>query len=211
MSEFTRRYSPAAERNSQPILAALQAHLPALGPGPEFGLITAQVLEIASGTGQHASCFAAALPHWRWQPTEADLDSLASIDDWCAGLPNVQPALQLDVLAAHWPAAPGLVDAIYCANLLHIAPWAACPGLMQGAARHLKPNGALLIYGPFMVEGQPVAASNQAFDADLRQRDPRWGLRSLSAVQAEASAAGLRWMDPLSMPANNLLLIFHRP
>jgi hypothetical protein len=195
-----RRFSPAAERNRQVILAELQRLLPASG----------RMLEIASGTGQHAAHCAAALTGWHWQPTEMDPQALAGIDAWCAGLPNCSPACRLDVLEPGWPALPPecrLVDALYCANLLHIAPWACCAALMQGAAARLAPAGQLVLYGPYLLDEQPTAPSNLAFDADLRGRDPAWGLRRLEAVLAQASAVGLRLVEQVAMPANNLMLV----
>lgn len=194
-------FSAAAERNRAPILDVLQQLLPA----------HAGVLEIAVGTGQHAEHFAAAQPQWHWQPTDADASALASIDARCRGLPNVAPALRLDVMAAPWPVAPSSVDAVYAANLLHIAPWPVCRALMAGAARALRPGGRLLLYGPFRVDGQPTAPSNEAFDADLKARDPAWGLRRLSDVEREAEAAGLQRQQTIAMPANNLLLAFGWP
>lgn len=198
--ERERRCSPAAERNRDPILAALQRRLPARGVA----------LEIASGTGQHAAHFAAALPGWDWQPSDAEPEALASIDAWCAGIANVRPALPLDVLRAPWQGVPARVDAIFCANMLHISPWATCAALMQGAARHLAADGVLLLYGPYLVDGEPTAPSNLAFDADLRARDAAWGLRRLADVTAEAEAAGLRLCGREAMPANNLLLALTR-
>jgi hypothetical protein len=195
-----RRRSAAAERNRAPILALLQKLLPAHGVA----------LEIASGSGQHAAHFAAALPRWQWQPSDAEVEALPSIDAWCAGLANVRPALPLDVLRDEWHGVPAQVDAIYCANMLHIAPWPTCAGLMRGAARHLAGNGMLLVYGPFVVDATPTAPSNLAFDADLRARNPAWGLRKLADVAREAEAVGLRLRDREPMPANNLLLVFGR-
>lgn len=203
MSTPMRRYSPAADRNKGPILAELQRLLPA----------EATVLELAGGSGQHAAHFAAAMPQWRWQPSEGDADALPGIDAWCAGLPNVRPALHLDVLdvlAAQWPGVPQAVDAMVCANLIHIAPWAVCAALMQGAARHLAPQGLLLLYGPYRLDDEVEAPSNLAFDADLRARNPAWGLRRLADVQAQAAACGLRLRERVEMPANNLLLVFER-
>ena len=200
MDSDPRRRSPAAERNRGPIGAELQRLLPAQGVA----------LEIASGTGQHAAHFGAALPGWRWQPSDGDARSLASISAWCEGLGNVLPPLQLDVLADAWPGVPATVDALFCANLLHISPWATCPALMRGAARHLAAHGLLLLYGPYVVEGEPTVPSNQAFDADLRARDPAWGLRRLGEVVAQAEAANLRLRERVAMPANNLLLVFDR-
>jgi len=201
MAGAARWHSPAAERNRGPILAELQRLLPAQG----------RVLEIASGSGQHAAHFAAGLPGWTWWPSDGDAGSLASIDAWCEGLANVRPAALLDVTAEDWPAAPPQVDAVVCANLLHIAPWAACAGLMRGGARHLAPQGLLLLYGPYIIDGEATAPSNLAFDDDLRARNPAWGLRTLAAVLAEAAAAGLVLRERVSMPANNQLLVLaHR-
>jgi SAM-dependent methyltransferase len=193
-------FSAAAERNRAPILQVLQRVLPA----------RARVLEIASGTGQHAQHFASASPGWAWQPTDADASMRAVIDARCAGLPGVAPALQLDVLAATWPLEIASLDALYCANMLHISPWATCAALMAGAARHLVPGGLLVIYGPFLVDGVPTSPGNTAFDADLRARDSRWGLRTLAAVQREALAQGLVLQEHVPMPAHNLTLVFRR-
>lgn len=197
MADDQRLHSPAAERNRGPILAELQRVLPAQG----------LMLEIAAGSGQHAAHFAAGLPHWRWLPTDGDPHSLGSIAAWCEGLGNVLPPLTLDVLAPAWPGVPAQVDAIFCANMLHIAPWATCAALMQGAQRHLAPHGLLLLYGPFVVDGEATAPSNLAFDASLRGRDARWGLRKLSDVLAQAARAHLHLRERVAMPANNLLLV----
>ena len=191
-------FSPAADRNKAPILRELQRLLPA----------TACVLEIASGTGQHAEHFAAACSGWTWQPTEADAAYLPDIDARCRSHANVRPAMRLDVLATPWPVDAAAYDAMYCANLLHIAPQPVCPALMRGAARHLRSGGTLLLYGPYRVDGQPTAPSNEAFNADLKARDPAWGLRLLSDVQREAETAGLQLRETVPMPANNLLLAF---
>ncbi|HQD82673.1 MAG TPA: DUF938 domain-containing protein [Quisquiliibacterium sp.] len=218
MRPDARAFSPAADRNKDPILQVLQRLLPA----------QACVLEIAAGTGQHAAHFAAHMPGWTWLPTDGDAAALASIAAWCAGLPNVRPPQRLDLLAArpapaspssppsgktddvsaHWHGIPREIDAIWCANLLHIAPWATCDALMQGAARHLAPGGLLITYGPYCVDGEPVAPSNLAFDADLRRRDPAWGLRRLADVADSAARAGLRLVERIAMPANNLVLVF---
>ena len=200
-------HSPAADRNKEPILQVLRGILPARGTA----------LEIASGTGQHAVWFAAALPDWHWQPTEADDAMLAAIDGRVAqsGLGNVRPALRLDVMAPQWPSAAApfgeRFDAIYCANMLHIAPWDTCAALMQGAARHLAPGGVLVTYGPYFEQGVPAAPSNEAFDASLRARDPAWGIRLLEDVTAQAQRAGLALRERHAMPANNLLLVFGIP
>ena len=191
-------FSPAAERNKGPILAALQAWLPR----------HASVLEIASGTGQHAAHFAGARPDWTWQPTDRLSADLAGIRARCADLPNVRPALALDLLAGPWPAGLGPFQAVYCANLLHISPWETTPALMRGAAGHLVPDGLLVLYGPYFVENQPTAPGNLAFDADLRSRNACWGLRWLGDVTREACQAGFSARANLEMPANNRLLVF---
>lgn len=195
-----RRHSPAAERNRGPILAQLQRLLPTRG----------LMLEIASGTGQHAAHFADGLPGWRWHPSDGDARSLPSIAAWCAGNDRVLPPFVLDVLAANWPGVAPEVDAIYCANLLHISPWATTAALMQGAARHLTSGGLLLTYGPYLEDEVPTAAGNLAFDADLRARNPAWGVRRLADVAAQAAEAGLRLHERIAMPANNLLLAWSR-
>ena len=196
-----RRHSPAAERNGPPILAVLQRLLPPTG----------FMLEIASGTGQHAALLSHGLPGWQWQPSDFDAAALPSIAAWCEGLDRVRPPITLDVLDASWPGVPVQVDAIYCANMIHIAPWACTAGLMRGAARHLAPGGLLLTYGPYLLEDEPTAPSNLAFDADLRSRNPAWGIRRLADVAAEAAAVGLQLRERLDMPANNKLLAWQRP
>jgi len=195
-----RQRSAAAERNREPILSVLKRILPARG----------SVLEIASGTGQHAVHFAAGLPDWIWQPTDRDADSRASIAGWAAdaALANLRAPLLLDVTAHDWQVAR--FDAIFCANMLHIAPWAATVGLIEGAARHLAPLGQLIVYGPFLVAGEPTAPSNLAFDADLRARDPQWGLRELERVAALAARRSLALAQRVAMPANNQLVVFRR-
>ena len=224
MSSPVRRASAAAERNRQPMLDVLRRVLPASG----------RALEIASGTGQHVAWFASHLPAWTWLPTDADPSALASIAAWCAetapvhacarapgpaaseapghgaaqaGLPNVEPPRRLDVRDHPWPLA-GRFDAIVCANMLHISPWPCCAALMQGAAHWLARGGVLVLYGPFIVDGEPLAPSNAAFDADLRARDPAWGLRTLDAVATEARDAGLRLRWRIAMPAHNQILVF---
>jgi SAM-dependent methyltransferase len=191
-----RRSAPAAERNAEPILAVLERVLPA-------GL----VLEIASGTGQHAAHMAAALPHVTWQPTDVDPGALASIAAWVesAALPNLRPPVALDVAAHPWPVAAA--DAIVCINLLHIAPWSAALALFRGAAAVLPPGGLLYTYGPYRFDGV-TAASNDAFDASLRARDPAWGVRDARDLEDAASAVGLRLDEVVPMPANNHSLVF---
>ena len=199
MNDVTLPFSPAAERNREPILEVLTRMLPASG----------RVLEIASGTGQHAEHFARARPGWQWQPSDADAASLPGIAARCAGLRNVAAPLHLDVLQP-WPHALAGFDAAYCANMLHISPWPTCAALMKGVAHALVPNGALLIYGPFIIDGEPTAPSNAAFDASLNARNPEWGLRRLSDVVVQADAAGLRFEQRVAMPANNLMLVFRQ-
>ncbi len=200
MDNDQRRHSAAAERNQGPILAQLLRLL------PPHGLL----LEMASGTGQHAAHFAPALPGWRWQPSDSDEDARASITAWCQHLPQVLPPLWLDASASSWAAAPDRVDAIFCANLLHIAPWPVCPALMQGAARHLAPQGQLILYGPYLIDGEETAPGNLAFDIDLRSRNPAWGLRRLGDVLDQAQAMGLHLQERVAMPANNQLLVLRR-
>lgn len=197
-------FSPAADRNKQPILDALCRLLPPQG----------RALEIAAGTGQHTAWFAAGLPGWTWQPTDLDASALPAIAAWVAQarVPNVRPPLRLDVLAHPWPE-PGQpftepFDAVFCANLIHIAPWPACQALMQGAARHLAPQGVLITYGPYLEGGVPTSAGNHGFDASLRATNPAWGLRRLEDVASEALRAGLTLQQRVPMPANNLLLVW---
>jgi hypothetical protein len=202
--------SPAADRNKGAILAALQAFLPASG----------RLLEIAAGTGQHAVHCAAGLPGWQWQPSDPDPAALDAIAAWSAkGLhehPDQSqplPALRLDVLDHPWAVEqPGAAawDAIFCANMLHIAPWTCCGALMRGATRLLGPAGQLITYGPYRVEGEATAPGNQAFDAELRARNPAWGLRWLHDIAAQAAASGLVLRQRLALPANNQILVFGR-
>jgi SAM-dependent methyltransferase len=195
-----RRHAPAAERNRDAILAVLKRHLPVRG----------LVLELASGSGEHAVHFAAALPDLVFQPSDPDAASCASIDAWAAsaGLANLRPALALDATMPDWPIAAA--DAILCINMIHIAPWAAAIGLLQGAARILAPGGVLYLYGPYKRDGRHTAPSNDAFDRGLRARDPAWGVRDLEAVAALAAANGFAAPAIEPMPANNLSLIFRR-
>ena len=187
-------FSPAAERNKGPILEVLTRLVPA----------NATVLEVASGTGQHAAHFAAAHAAWDWQPSDADPQAMPAIALRCAALPNVRVPLHLDVRAP--PPGLGRFDAVVCANMLHIAPWAACAALMQLAAAHLNPGGALVLYGPFIEDGVPTSPGNQAFDADLRARNAQWGLRRMADVTREAKQVGLHLAQRFAMPANNLIL-----
>lgn len=194
--------SSAAERNKQPILDALREVLPQRGCA----------LEIASGTGQHVTWFAQSLSGWTWQPTDADTAALPLIAAAiaAAGLANVRQPVLLDVLAPRWPAFGERFDAIYCANMLHISPWATCAGLMRGASRHLAAGGVLVTYGPYIEDEVVTAPGNLAFDQSLRQRNPEWGIRQRAQVEREAARAGLRLRERRAMPANNLLLVWER-
>ncbi len=198
--QHARRHSPAAERNGPVILAELQRLLPPSG----------LLLEIASGTGQHAALCAAGLPGWQWLPSDFDAATLPSISAWCAGLANVLLPIRLDVQAAGWPGVPTPLDAIYCANMIHIAPWACTAALMQGAAQRLSPQGLLITYGPYLLDDVETAPGNLAFDADLRLRNPAWGLRRLADIAAEAQAVDLALREQVAMPANNRLLVWGR-
>ena len=191
----------APERNKQPILDLLQRALPPAGT----------LLEVASGTGQHAVHFASHLPGWIIQPSDVEADNLASIRAWVqeAHLPNLRAPLRLDVGDEDWPLeAP--VSAVFNANLIHIAPWEAALGLVRGSARYLSPGGVLVVYGPFRISGQHTAPSNQAFDASLRERDPRFGVRDLEAFAEVAEQQGLTLRERVEMPANNQTLVFLR-
>ncbi|MCO4887778.1 class I SAM-dependent methyltransferase [Cupriavidus sp. WGtm5] len=195
-----RRMAPATERNREPILAVLRQVLPASGT----------VLEIASGTGQHAVHFAAALPGITWQPSDPDAAARASIAAWTAhaGLANVRPPLELDV--CHQPWGIDAAEAVVCINMIHIAPWAAAEALFAGAGKLLGPGGVLFLYGPYRRGGAHTAPSNAAFDAQLRATDPDWGVRDMEAVIALGAAQGLRCEEPVPMPANNFCLVLRK-
>ena len=198
--------SPAADRNKQPILEVLQQVLPARGTA----------LEIASGTGQHATWFGAAMRGWIWQPSDAEPQALPAIAARSsdASLTNVRAPVLLDVMGPRWPSTgPAFTeafDAIYCANMLHIAPWPACAALMRGTARHLALDGVLVLYGPYLEDAVPTASGNLSFDASLRERDSQWGIRRVADITAEALKAGLKLHRRYPMPADNLLLVFGR-
>jgi hypothetical protein len=201
MTPDPRRHAPAVARNRDPILAVLQRVLPPRGI----------VLEIASGTGEHITHFASGCSaDLTWQPSDPDADSRASINGWADTLsvPNVAPALDLDASAATWPIASA--DAVLCINMIHISPWSAAAGLLRGAAGILPVGGLLYLYGPFRRRDVPMAASNEAFDADLRERNPAWGLRDLDAVMAIAASHGFGPPAIETMPANNLSVMFRR-
>lgn len=197
--EAQKRHAPATLRNRDAILAILRDALPSAGV----------VLEVASGSGEHAIRFAAAMPALDWQPSDPDPAALASIGAWRAeaGLPNLRAPILLDA-AGDWPI--DRVDAILCINMVHISPWDATLGLMQGAGRVLPPGGLLYLYGPYIRDDVETAPSNLAFDASLKARDPRWGLRRVEDVAAAAEAQGLRFDRLVEMAANNLSVIFRR-
>ena len=201
MSEDARRYAPAVARNRDPIFEVLRGYLPSQG----------LVLEVASGSGEHVTHFAqASAPELIFQPSDPDSGARASINAWAAalGLRNIRPAIALDATSEVWPIAHA--DIVLCINMIHIAPWAAAVGLMRGAGSVLPLGGMLYLYGPFRRDGRHTAASNEAFDRDLRTKDPAWGVRDLEAVAALAATHG--FAEPLvtEMPANNLSLIFER-
>ncbi len=200
MTDDARQVAPSVERNREPILGVLR---PLVADG-------AVVLEVASGSGGHVIHFAAALPGAMFQPSDPDPAARASIDAWVAwaGLANIRPAIALDATGA-WPDLQA--DVVVCINMIHIAPWAATPGLMRGAAGVLRPGGALLIYGPYLSRDQPTAPGNIAFDATLRGRDPGWGIRDLETVAAEAARAGFGPPAVQPMPANNLCVTYRLP
>ena len=192
--------SPSVARNREPILAVLHRLL----------LPAGTVLEIASGTGEHAMYFAASLPHLTWQPSDRDEQALRSIAAHRAnsGLPNLLAPLSLDAAAPEWPV--GRADAVVAINMVHISPWRATQGLMAGAGRVLPRGGVLYLYGAYKENGTHTAPSNEAFDADLRRRNPEWGIRDLEAVAELAAGYGLTLVERIPMPANNLSLVFRR-
>jgi hypothetical protein len=197
------RHAPATARNREPIGQALAELLPAR---------SCTVLELASGSGEHALWMARSLPHVTWIPSEATTDGLAAIEGWralCSDLANrVLPPVLIDAARPPWPGAP--VDAVFVANLTHIAPWSATLGLAEGAAARLVAGGLLLVYGPFNEAGGYTGPGNAAFDADLRMRNPDWGLRDRESVDAAASAHGFVVETARKMPANNRLLVYRR-
>ena len=195
-----RRHAPATLRNREPILAVLREVLPARGT----------VLEIASGSGEHALYFAAALPQLSWQPTDPSPEARASIAVWReeADSANLLLPLAIDATLAAWPIVQA--DAIVCINMIHISPWEASEGLMRAAERILPPGGPLVLYGPFLRADRPLAPSNAAFDADLKLRDPRWGLRDLDIVCDLAAKHGLARHSVIDMPANNIAVVLRR-
>lgn len=191
---------PAPERNKQPILEVLQRVLPARGV----------LLEIASGSGQHAVFFAQQFPQLTWQPSDLDDENLASITAWVAesDRANLLSPLRLDVTQAEWDS--GEVDAVFNANMIHIAPWECCQGLLRGVGRYLRAGGMFVLYGPFKLNGAHTSESNEQFDLGLRARDARWGVRDAETVITLAAEQGMSFVERVAMPANNQTLIFRR-
>ncbi len=200
-----RRFAPAAARNREPICEVL-ARVVALFPRPP------RVLEIASGSGEHAMFCAERLPSASWQPTDPDPGARASIEAWRAHLgpaaSRVLPAIEIDVEKTPWPVAEA--DIVVCINMIHIAPWSACEALVRGASGVLGERGVLYTYGPYKRGGVHTAPSNEAFDASLRSRDARWGVRDLEALTGEAERHGLELREIVAMPANNLSVVLSR-
>lgn len=195
-----RRNAPAAARNVEHIIAVLEHWLPQDG----------SVLELASGTGEHVVAFARHFPKLHWQPSDTDPEALRSIAAWRETLPstNLASPIALDARDADWPIARA--DAVLSVNMVHISPWSAALGLLDGAAQLLQPGSPLILYGPWIEHGVETAPSNIAFDADLRARDPEWGLRSVEALKAAAAERGFVLTESREMPANNLMLLLRR-
>jgi hypothetical protein len=195
-----RRSAPAALRNREPIAEVLQEWLPASG----------LVLEVASGTGEHAVYFAERFPSLEWQPSDLHRDALKSIRGWRAhaGLANMREPVVLDAAASKWPVESA--DAVLSFNMVHISPWTSALGLIAGAARILSTGSALILYGPWLSDGIDTAPSNLAFDEDLRHRDPQWGLRKVEDFAEEAVKSGFELVERRPMPANNMMLLFRK-
>lgn len=198
-----RSFSPSTARNREPILNVLQRVLPA----------KAKVLELASGAGEHAAFFARAVPGWTWRPSDPETEARVSIAAWieAEGAGNVLAPAAIDVCADVWGVedeAP--YDALVCINMIHISPWEATLGLMAGATRFLRAGGVLYTYGAYKSGGAHTAPSNETFDAWLKQRDARFGVRDVEEVERVARACGLRLHERIEMPANNLSLVFLR-
>jgi len=201
--------APAFHRNHQAIRAVLQRFLAGRA---------GNVVEVGSGTGQHAVDFARHLPDITWWPSDLNEQHLKSINAWRAysQLPNIRPPLRIDLSDPSWcpemidGSGPGDLLAVFCANVIHIAPWRVAEGLVAGAGRYLRPGGLLFLYGPFKRGGQHTAESNEAFDTSLRKGNPEWGVRDVEAVEELAARAGLSLVEIAEMPANNLTLMFGR-
>lgn len=196
------RFSPAAERNLEPIWAEIEPWLPARG----------RVLELASGSGQHLAHFALRRPALTFIPSDPDLTARQSVEAWraCAAAENLESPIALDLSREEWSAGLSPVDAALAVNLIHIAPWVVTEQLFTGLAQLLPAGAPLFTYGPYRVAGEPFAPSNAAFDASLRARDPRWGVRALDAVQSVAEITGFHLEARAALPANNFLLRWRR-
>ena len=192
-----RRSAPAALRNREPIAEVLRDWLPPAG----------LVLEIASGTGEHAMYFAERFPELQWQPSDLHPDALGSIAAWRqqTGLGNVRDPVCLDAAAPYWPI--DHAEAVLSINMVHISPWASALGLIEGAARVLPPCGPLILYGPWLQGDVPATQSNLDFDADLKRRDPDWGLRLVEDFSKAAAGRAFSLEETRAMPANNLMLL----
>lgn len=201
MTVDNRLYAPAAARNAAAIVAALHPLMPSSGT----------VLEVASGSGEHGCLFAQTWPQLTFVLSDVDPVARRSIESWQrhSNVTNVAAVLSLDAAQVPWNAPP--VAMVLCINMVHIAPWAACVGLMQGSASVLQPGGILTMYGPFYRQGVDTAPSNIAFDAALRAQDAAWGVRDLGDVTLCAQAAGLMHHATVAMPANNLMVVFKAP
>ena len=201
--------APAFHRNHRPIWAVLEKFLAGQ---------SGDVLEAGSGTGQHVAYFARQNPDITWWPSDLSAANLQSIAAWraAAGVPNIRPPQRIDLSDPAWSVAasdegaPGKLLAVFCANVIHIAPWRVAEGLVAGAARHLRDDGRLFLYGPFKRNGRHTAISNAVFDTSLRAQDPEWGVRDVGDVARLAEGAGLRLTEIFEMPANNLVLVFER-
>jgi hypothetical protein len=196
----TRRSAPAALRNRGPIAAVLAEWLPATG----------LVLEIASGSGEHAVHFAERFPALEWQPSDVHADALASIRAWRneAGVRNIREPIAIDAASSNWPL--DRADAVLSINMVHISPWPSALGLLDGAARLLRAAAPLILYGPWFRGDVPAAPSNLDFNADLKRRNPQWGLRRVEDFAAAAEDRGFRLEALREMPANNLMLLLLR-
>lgn len=195
-----RRSAPAALRNREPIAEVLGDWLPA----------TAVVLEIASGTGEHAVYFAERFRGLEWQPTDVHPAALASIEAWriASDRSNVRQPMALDSASSDWPIENA--DALLSINMVHISPWRSALGLLDGAGRLIRSGGPLILYGPWLKDDMPAVQSNLDFDADLRRRDPEWGLRRVEDFAEAAEQRGFDLEECRSMPANNMMLLFRR-
>ncbi len=195
-----RRSAPAALRNRDAIAEVLRKWLPASGV----------VLEIASGTGEHAVFFAERFPGLDWQPSDIDPAALRSAAAWrgTTGAANLRSPLLIDAASADWPIEHA--DAILSVNMVHISPWTSALGLLDRAGLLLSRGAPLILYGPWLKDDVPTASSNLAFDEDLKRRDPQWGLRRVEDFAAAATQRGLRLEATRAMPANNLMLLLHR-